>query len=137
MKKLLLFAILIFTGIANGQSKVSIDQRLIKNQGDNIYQIHEKQKSYYDFLLWEIDNGYEIVELEDTEKVKIISVDGVVNSNGDVFTLNTLSYPNLFNFIDYSFIREKNQDVYYDLGNGKFIKFTSLTDIWTDYAASK
>ena len=75
--------------------------------------------------------------MDDLEKIKIIGIEGIQNSNGDVFTVNILGYPNLFNFIDYNFVREKNQDVYYDLGDGKYIKFTSLTDIWTDYSASK
>lgn len=137
MKKILLFALLAFVGVSYGQTNVNIDQRLITNHGENIYRIYEKQSSYYDFLLWELDNGYEVVELSNVEKIKVLSIDGVQNSNGDVFTINILSYPNLFNFIDYNFVREKHQDVYYDLGEGKYIRFTSLTDIWMDFSESK
>jgi hypothetical protein len=134
-----MLAFLIFTGIAFGQSKVEVDQRLLENHGERIYVIYEKQKSYYDFLVWELNYGYSIVDMTEINpnEVSILDVDNIVNSNEEVFNIALLESPKLFNFISYNFIRLKNESAYYNLGNGQVMVFMSLTEVWNEYRKSK
>lgn len=122
-------AFLVLTGLAFGQTKEEVDHRLIENHGDDIYRILTSRKDYYKFLYFELTNAYEIVELSDLDNPQLLSVEGIQTKSGEAFDVNEVNDPATFNFIKYNFEREKHNEVYYDLGNGKVLKFKSLMDV--------
>ena len=61
--------------------------------------------------------------------VKTVTIPASDNTNTQ-FSVLDLNNLQTFNFIKYNFTRQKNSDVYYDLGNGSFLKFTALKVMW-------
>jgi hypothetical protein len=133
MKKLLMFTFLATAGFTHGQTKNQVDQRLVENHGQEIYQILEYRKDYYKFLLFELDNAYEIVNISDLVSPMLLSVDNIQSVTGESFNIASVDESITFNFIRYNFIRQKEQNVYYDLGNGRAIKFTALKVLWQQF----
>jgi len=136
MKSTLFITILLFCTVSYGQD-INIDSRLKDNLGDRIESIYHKQNSYYNFLKWELDYGYQIIDLKPGESHTLLSISEIVSNNNVKFSSSDLENKNNFNFFKYNFIRQKNESVYYDLGNGKILKFTSLTAVWDEYKKSK
>jgi len=135
MKRVVIVIFLMYVGVSFSQTIENVDQRLVNNHGESINRIYEKQKKYYDFLVWELNNGYKIIELSilESKKLNIASASDVVDVNGDVFNIDELNTPDLFNFVEFTFEREKETDVYYDLGNGTAIMFYSVSSVWNKY----
>lgn len=133
MRKLLLLTFLVFAGISYGQTKDQVDQRLIENHGEEIYQILQYRKDYYKFLLFELDNGYEIVNVSDVVNPMLLSVDDIQTLSGESFSASMVDNATTFNFMKYNFIRQKEHNVYYDLGDGRAIKFTALKVLWQQF----
>ena len=133
MKKILLFVFLAFAGISFGQTKTQVDQRLIDNQGDEIYNILTNRKDYYKFLLWELDNAYQVVSSNGINPQNVLSISSIQDTDGNIFDATKVNDATTFNFIKYNFIRQKTNDVYYDLGNGTLLKFTALKVMWQQF----
>lgn len=134
MKTIILMTFLFFTGIIMSQNLTDVDQRLVDNHGDNIYRIYEKQFAYYQFLVWELDNGYEIVDKNTVQEENILTISNIKSTEGVLFhPSELLSNPKTFNFIKYNFVRQKNVKVYYDLGNDKVMVFSSLSGVWDEF----
>lgn len=136
MKKIFLLVFLAFSGVTMAQSKIEVDSRLIENHGDEIYQILEYRKDYYKFLLWELDNAYEIVAITSLSNPALIDISTVVDKDGNHFNVNEVDNPETLNFMKYNFVRHKEYDVYYDLGDGRAIKFTALLVMWQQFRDS-
>jgi hypothetical protein len=136
MKKILIIALLVFTGVAFGQSKAEVDQRLVENHGDDIYRILSSRKDYYKFLMFELNSAYEIVELNDLNNPTLFSVEGVQTKSGELFSPSDLINPSSFNFMKYNFERQKDIEVLYDLGNGKVLRFKSLMQVAQEFRDS-
>ena len=133
MRKLLLFAFLVVAGISYAQTKDQVDQRLIENHGQDIYPILQYRKDYYKFLLFELDNGYEIVNISDLTSPMLLSVDNIETANGESFNISEVDESTTFNFMKFNFVRQKEHNVYYDLGDGRAIKFTALKVLWQQF----
>jgi len=136
MKKIMMLIFLACSGISFGQTKEEVDQRLVENKGDEIYTILSYRKDYYKFLLWELDNAYEIVSSSSVSDQNILPISTIVDKSNNQFLISDLDNSQTFNFIKYNFIREKNNDVYYDLGNGSVLKFTGLLVLWEGFRNS-
>jgi len=136
MKKIMMLIFLVYAGISFGQTKEEVDQRLVENKGDEIYTILSYRKDYYKFLLWELDNAYEIVNSSSVSDQNILPISTIVDKSNNQFLISDLDNSQTFNFIKYNFIREKNNDVYYDLGNGRVLKFTGLLVLWEGFRNS-
>lgn len=130
MKKIMMLIFLAIAGTSYSQTKDQVDQRLIDNNGNEIYTILTNRKDYYKFLLWELDNAYEIVNASSVANQNVLSISNIVDNTNTQFLVSDLNNLQTFNFIKYNFIREKTNDVYYDLGNGSFLKFTALKVMW-------
>lgn len=126
----MMLVFLFYAGISFSQTKEEVDQRLIENKGDEIYSILTYRKDYYKFLLWELDNAYEVVSTSSVSGQNILSISTIVDKNNVQFSALDLANVQTFNFIKYNFNREKENDVYYDLGNGSILKFTGLRVMW-------
>lgn len=126
----MMLVFLFYAGISFSQTKEEVDQRLIENKGDEIYSILTYRKDYYKFLLWELDNAYEVVSASSVSGQNILSISTIVDKNNVQFSALDLANVQTFNFIKYNFNREKENDVYYDLGNGSILKFTGLRVMW-------
>ena len=133
MKKIVLSAFLIIMGASYGQTKPQADQRLVESYGEDIYQILQYRKDYYKFLLFELDNGYEIVNVSDLISPMLLSVDDIQTSSGEAFNVAVADESTSFNFMMYNFMRQKEHNVYYDLGDGRAIKFTALKVLWQQF----
>lgn len=127
----------LFVGISFSQTKDEVDNRLIENQGTEIYNILQYQKDYYKFLLWELDNGYHIINKSDVLGENLLPISNIVDKNGLTFNPDEVNNPDTFNFIKYNFVRQKEVNVYYDLGNGKVLALTSLSGVWEEFRKSK
>lgn len=136
MRKLFLLIILMISSVVISQTKAEVDQRLIDNHGNDIYEILEFRKDYYKFLLWELDNAYEIVAISSLSNPALNSINNIVDSNGNAFSVINIDNPETLNFIKYNFVRQKELDVYYDLGDGRAIKFTALKVMWQQFRDS-
>ncbi len=136
MKKILLLTLLVFAGFSYGQTKENVDQRLVENHGQEIYEILIYRKDYYKFLLWELDNAYEIVTTSSIPNPVLLSISSIEDSNGNSFDSSIIDNPESFNFLKYNFVRQKEQDVFYDLGDGRAIKFTGLKVMWQQFDAT-
>lgn len=130
MKKIMMLILLAFAGTSFSQTKEQVDQRLIDNNGDEVFDFLIYRKDYYKFLLWELDNGYEIVNSSSVSNHSVLPISNIVDNGGDQFLISDLNNLEAFNFIKYNFIREKESDIYYDLGNGNLLKFTALKVMW-------
>jgi hypothetical protein len=130
MKKIMMLIFLAIAGTSFSQTKEQVDQRLIENNGSEIYTIMTYRKDYYKFLLWELDNAYEIVNSNSVTNQTILPIANINDGENNQFTLASLDNLQTFNFIKYNFTREKENDVYYDLGNGNLLKFTGLKVMW-------
>ncbi len=123
--------------VSYSQTKPNIDTRLIQNHGDKIYEIYTYRKDYYNFLIWELDNAYDVVEISTLDQnLTLQSIENIQNKYNIKFTPNLLENPSSFNFFEFNFQREKEQDMYYDLGNGKALKFKALKPMWQEFNAS-
>lgn len=127
----------LFVGISFSQTKDEVDNRLIENQGTEIYNILQYQKDYYKFLLWELDNGYHIINKSDVLGENLLPISNIVDKNGLTFNPDEVNNPDTFNFIKYNFVRQKEVNAYYDLGNGKVLALTSLSGVWEEFRKSK
>jgi len=123
-------------GISFGQTKEEVDQRLVENKGEEIYNILSYRKDYYKFLLWELTNAYEIVNSSSVSDQNILSISTIIDKSNNQFLISNLDNSQTFNFIKYNFMREKDSDVYYDLGNGSILKFTGLLVLWEEFRNS-
>ena len=98
MLRLVLILLLFASGISFSQSK--IDQRLLDNLGQEIEEIHQFRPDYYNYLVYELNNGFELI---DKKKVKTltnsteISLSKVVNKKGEQLSLSAIKSPD-FNF---------------------------------------
>jgi hypothetical protein len=130
MKKILMFVLLACTSVSYSQTKDQVDQRLIENKGSEIYTILTNRKEYYKFLVWELANGYEVVNSNTVSGQTILSISTIVDGNNVSFTTTEVNNASTFNFVKFNFVRQKNNDVYYDLGNGTLLKFKALIPMW-------
>jgi hypothetical protein len=124
---------LFFVGIGFSQTKDEVDPRLIENKGTEIYNILQYRKDYYKFLLWELDHAYKIIDKSDVLGENLLPISDIVDKNGSAFNSNEVNNPETFNFIKYNFVRQKEENVYYDLGNNKVIMFTALKVMWHQF----
>jgi hypothetical protein len=136
MKFFLIAISFLFVGISFSQTKDEVDPRLIENQGTEIYNILKYRKDYYKFLLWELDNAYQVINTSDALGQNILPVSNIVDKNGVSFNPNEVNNPQTFNFIKYNFVRQKEQNVYYNLGNGKVLMFKALKSMWQEFDAT-
>jgi len=136
MKKIMMILFLASVGISFGQTKEEVDQRLVENKGEEIYNILSYRKDYYKFLLWELTNAYEIVNSSSVSDQNILSISTIIDKSNNQFLISNLDNSQTFNFIKYNFMREKDSDVYYDLGNGSILKFTGLLVLWEEFRNS-
>ena len=132
----MMFIFLAYAGISFSQTKEEVDQRLIDNKGSEIYTILTYRKDYYKFLLWELDNAYEVVSSNSVSNQNVLSISTIVDNANAQFSISDLNNLQTFNFIKYNFVREKESDVYYDLGNGSLLKFTALKVMWKAFNES-
>lgn len=136
MKALFIAFSFLFVGLSFSQTKADVDARLIENHGDEIYNILKYRKDYYKFLLWELDNSYEILNLSEVSGQSILPIQDIKDKNNIPFNPSVLEVISSFNFKKYNFVRLKEQDVYYDLGNGKVLKFKALKPMWQEFDAT-
>lgn len=128
--------LLVLSGVSLAQNKDEIDSRLIENHGDEIYDILKYRKDYYKFLLWELDNAYEIMSISTLSSPTLLSIENIIDTEGNNFTSTDVDNPETLNFIKYNFVRQKEHNVYYDLGDGRAIKFTALLVMWQEFRDS-
>ncbi len=133
MKVFLLAISFLFLGYSYSQTKADVDVRLIENHGDEIYNILKYRKDYYNFLLWELDNAYEIVNISEVQNQTLLPITNITDKNGGIFNPDEVNDPTSFNFIKYNFVRQKEQKVYYNLGNGKVLIFKALKPMWKEF----
>jgi len=136
MKNVVFVICLVLSSVSYSQNPDVIDVRLKYNFGERITNIHENQKTYYDFLVWELNYGFEIVEINKFENTQFLKIDDIETKSGQKFNSNLLENKKQFNFLAFNFVRQKNEPVFYDLEDGRAIKFTSLTDVWVEYRKS-
>jgi hypothetical protein len=131
MKSTLITLAVLFTTLLSAQTKNEVDSRLLENHGDEIYSILEYRKDYYKFLLFELDNGYEILDSDEVNGVQLISL----NDYPD-FDLNEIHNLTDFNFMKYNFVRGKETHTYVDLGDGKVLKIIGQKELWQAFRDS-
>ena len=84
-------------------------------------------------MLWELDNAYEIVNLTEVQGQNLLPITNITDKNGIAFNPVEINNLETFNFIKYNFVRQKEQKVYYNLGNGKVLVFKALKPMWKEF----
>jgi len=136
MKKTFLILTLVITNLIFSQSKTDFDPRIVENKGEQVTHIYQNQQDYYQFLLFELDNGYQVVSkntLAKEQRKELKSIKGIQSKSGEKFTVNQLENPATFNFMKYNFIREKDNHTYYDLNNGNVLVIFSQMHIKREF----
>jgi len=133
MKTILLLTMFMLVGSVFGQTKENVDSRLIENHGTEIYEILTYRKDYYKFLAWELEHAYEIISVGQLDNAILKSINTIQTVEGISFSTIEVDSPESFNFLKYNFERSKEHDVYYDLGDGRAIKFTALKVMWAQF----
>lgn len=131
MKSTLITLAVLFTTLLSAQTKNEVDSRLIENHGDEIYSILQYRKDYYKFLLFELDNGYEIVEMSQVQGVQLVSL-----SDYPDFNIDEVQDLSTFNFMKYHFARGKETHTYINLGNGSVLKIIAEKELWQAFRDS-
>lgn len=136
MKLITLLCLLCFFSISKAQNQGEIDQRLFELHGEKLIQLYENNKEYYNFLLYELNNSFYIVEntqINTDFKENYRNINSVKDKEGNPFDISLLANPDTFNFFNYSFERAQNERTVYDLGDGRLLIFYSLTEIKENY----
>ncbi len=136
MKLISILCISCFIGISYAQDTQSIDQRLVDTYGDDVVNLYENNQEYYSFLVYELDNSFEIIEaaeLNGNSKYDLKDISLVVDKQGNKFNIDELDNLTSFNFAKYNFVRAQNDRVYYELGDGRVLVFYSLVEIKNNY----
>ena len=136
MKLFSILCISCFIGISYAQDTQSIDQRLVDSYGEDAVNLYENNQDYYNFLIYELDNSFEIMEateLTPNSKYDLRDISSVVDKEGKVFNIDELQDLSTFNFTSYNFVRAQNDRVYYELGDGRVLVFYSLVEIKNNY----
>ena len=130
MKKLVLITCLSISVVATAQQKEQIDQRLLTNKDiaakaqDNF----SNNPQEYNLMVFALDNGWftqSYESLNSSQKSQLLSIDGIVSSDGKPFDPAVLSDPSKFNFYNYNFQRHETRTTAYNLGNGQVLVFYS------------
>lgn len=133
-KTLLLSAVMLFTISVFGQDiEPRLEQRFGKSK---IMEIYNYQYSYYHFLTYEIDYGYEILSKKDISKdmkKSALDISAVkLGTNGAQFDVALLESKKQ-DFLAFEVNRELDQDVVYKLEDGRYLVVLSKKNIAKKY----
>lgn len=135
-KNVILLLLCLLSVASMAQDQNTIDQRLVDTYGEKATKLFETNKEYYDFLVYELDNSFYIaddLEMSSETKNNYFQIESVQHKDGSPFDLAVLADLSTFNIHNYNFIREADNRVIYDLGDGRYIVFYSLNEIKSNY----
>ena len=99
------------------------DPRLEKNHGDTIAAIHSKSHNYYNFLLFELDNAYEIKpKAEVLEKNGILKATSFKNSKGKSLSKQDV-VKGTFNFKEWGIVLKQDSPLLIELDDQTILYF--------------
>jgi len=130
MKTIAFIACVIISFAATAQKNSTVDARLLVNK-DVAAKAEETFKTNpeaYNQMVFELDNGWftqSTESLNERQKAQLLSIDGIVSSDGKPFDPAVLTNPADFNFYAYNFQRHETKTMAYDLGNGTVLVFYS------------
>lgn len=115
MKSTLLFCLfLLASSLSFSQDVQKYDGRLLKNHGDTITTIYSKNHNYYNFLLFELDFGYEIKLKSDVNASSFTSLNSFKNSSGTTLKKGDI-VKGIFNFKEWGIVLKQNEPVIIEL----------------------
>ncbi len=99
------------------------DARLEKNHGDTISVIFSKSHNYYNFLLFELDNAYELKSKSElTEKSGILKASSFKNSKGKALSKQDV-VKGTFNFKEWGIVLKQDAPVIIELDDQTVLYF--------------
>lgn len=136
MKILLLLTFSMLLHFTYAQNQKPCDERLIAVHGDKAVSLSENNPEYYQFLVFELDNSYYILNADQYDagqKGEILDISNVMDNNDQPFDIGVLDDLTTFNIHLYNFKRIQNERVAYDLGDGRYLIFYSLEEVKLSY----
>jgi hypothetical protein len=122
MKNTLLCLFLLVFSLTKAQDLQKYDARLLKNHGDTIMTIYSKNHNYYNFLIFELDFGYEIKLKADLGASNFISISQFKNSEGISLKKSDLQ-KGTFNFKEWGIVLKQNEPLLIDLDENHVLYF--------------
>lgn len=131
MKKLVFLAgFLISTTISFSQE---IDQRILKNKGKEAEKLYEYNKNSYNYLVFELDNSYEVVTKKSLSNDQRNALRKDISfSDSDRSNIGTLS----FNFYDFGIKLSKTERQYIQLDKERVLVFYAIPEVTKAFTAS-
>lgn len=122
MKNTLLCLFLLVFSLTKAQDLQKYDARLLKNHGDTIMTIYSKNHNYYNFLIFELDFGYEIKLKSDLGTSNFISISQFKNSEGISLNKSDIQ-KGTFNFKEWGIVLKQNEPLLIDLDENHVLYF--------------
>jgi hypothetical protein len=114
MKSTLFCLFLLASSLSFSQDTQKYDVRLLKNHGDTIMTIYSKNHNYYNFLLFELDFGYEIKLKSDVSASSFTSLNSFKNSSGAALKKGDI-VNGTFNFKEWGIVLKQNEPLIIEL----------------------
>lgn len=130
--QILLFICL--SSVSFGQ-KIEPDSRLLKNFGQEIYEIQEFRNDYYQYLLFELEEGFQLIkksELDSEDIKRALSASDFSNGNGQLLTKEIVESPG-FNFAEYGLNVKTKEATIIKLSKKEYLVLRSKVDIAAEF----
>lgn len=122
MKSTLFCLFLLVLSFSRAQDLQKYDARLLKNHGDTIMSIYSKNHNYYNFLLFELDFGYEIKLKTEVNSSNFTSISNFKNSNGISLKKSDIE-KGTFNFKEWGIALKQNEPILIDMNDNYVLYF--------------
>lgn len=135
MIKLLCLLVVMTIGSMSFGQKSEVDNRLVKNFGEEIFEIKKNRNDFYQYLLFEIKEGFQVKnkkELTSEEKSVAVKSENFKNNEGEVLTLSEIDSPN-FNFEDFGLKVKTKSTTIIRLSKKQYFILRSKVDIANEF----
>lgn len=131
MKKLvILIGFLISALISFSQE---IDPRILKNKGKEAEKLYEYNKNSYNYLLFELDNSYEIVSKKSLSNEQLSAIKSDIHlTETEIAKLGTTN----FNFYDLGIKLSKSDRQYVQIDKKRVLVFYAIPEVTKAFTAS-
>ncbi len=122
MKSTLFCLFLLVFSVSKAQDLQKYDARLLKNHGDTIMTIYSKNHNFYNFLIFELDYGFEIKLKSEISSSNFTPISQFKNSSGKSLNGSELQ-KGIFNFKEWGIVLKQNEPLIIDLDENHVLYF--------------
>lgn len=110
-----------------------IDPRILKNKGKEAEKLYEYNKNSYNYLLFELDNSYEIVSKKSLSNEQLSAIKSDIHlTETEIAKLGTTN----FNFYDLGIKLSKSDRQYVQIDKKRVLVFYAIPEVTKAFTAS-